>query len=960
MLAFSLVLAIVLFWSIVGFALVSTLYTRRNLLQNALLSPVTGVAATGLLVVALNCAGLPVRYGGPAATVLLAALSAWRLRRVRSHIFPGRRLAPFVGVLLIAAIVTGYPMLRFGFSWVSYCNDDMANYSLGGKLFLDRGHFGVPPDQDIIANRDASSAYWYFYVVKATRHGVEELLAWLSSCTGLSPHQAFMPLILSFHLVLIASAGAMVLRSRKYRKAALLTCLALALSALTTLGTEYQLLGQVCGLGMLTACCAVFFRPLNACKRSEVFFRGILAGGMGLMYPEVIPFFVISFCLYHAVLITRGIESLKHALSSLGISALFAGALLNVMLLVTGLGLLGQAQIGLSPSLTTQFLFPDYMTPVGLATLWGFHAIGQTAVSGSLDLGIVIGGILLVLSLCAAVRQAWRGQPAAFPFLVMLAMALNLFRMRVDFGVYKIAMYIQPFLISTIVISFLQLRESARNRTALRRVYGLAFCALVLSGMRSQAYYSWVSTGTVGGGFVEIPSPSSSDLVGQLKRLQGSQHSTWLSDSTNVVLAKFEALYLGPILFSADPFGRFLDMTEFERSRIGKINPFYQLYKTRARGVELERDSQYPKHYFDMRGALPTADDFNIQRGISGNIESHIIESSRSTDIVNRRVKDESVHRDGQVRVVNGPQNYLMFVTSEFGYPYYTGMPNRLAGRVSMYQPEPDYFFRNETMASIGRVTLFCVVNPSSAVRMVVSYTASLNADRQNSIPPASVIGDERRMLTVTGRGSARLFSAPIHPQQIDGGSFVALDMGTWGWSFPDHRSWLMRLYGKDVLPDSRKIVGFGRDISLISEEEYSSLQAPRSIQLFPSDLSKRDLEYSGIYEDGWIGESSYAVLSQPEGSPDLVVSLAVPMLHGRPASSWAAVLLDGKEVGRQSIHSGLVFFNIPVQGWGKRRVELRLDRADNLPEPDNRPVSARVRFIGFRASNSQVSRARP
>src|SRR2546422_6034271 len=210
MVAFALVLAIFCYWSVIGFALVSRLRSRVNLLQNALLAPVTGLVATVLLVFWINLAGIPVRYGGPAVTLGLAAVAAWLFKR-SSAIVPARRLLPFVAVLLLAALVTGYPILRFGFDWVSYGNDDMANYSLAAKLFLNHGHFELPDPNTVLENRDLGPLWWYYVVVGANRHGTDELLAWVASLTGLWPVQAYMSLMLSLHLVLISAAGSLIL-----------------------------------------------------------------------------------------------------------------------------------------------------------------------------------------------------------------------------------------------------------------------------------------------------------------------------------------------------------------------------------------------------------------------------------------------------------------------------------------------------------------------------------------------------------------------------------------------------------------------------------------------------------------------------------------------------------------------------------------------------------------------------
>src|SRR5205823_3303001 len=149
----------------------------------------------------------------------------------------------------------------------------------------------------------------------------------------------------------------------------------------------------------------------------------------------------------------------------------------------------------------------------------------------------------------------------------------------------------------------------------------------------------------------------------------------------------------------------------------------------------------------------------------------------------------------------------------------------------------------------------------------------------------------------------------------------------------------------------SRRLVGFSRDISVISNEEYEALNAPSALQWFPSDLMHTDLQYSGIYEDGWIAESSYAVLEPKQDESTLLASISIPVLHGQPACSRAVLLLDGKEVAMQSTDSRSLIFKIPFRGRGKHRVELRLDRHAYFPAPDERPVSAHIQYLGFQSS---------
>jgi hypothetical protein len=251
-------------------------------------------------------------------------------------------------------------------------------------------------------------------------------------------------------------------------------------------------------------------------------------------------------------------------------------------------------------------------------------------------------------------------------------------------------------------------------------------------------------------------------------------------------------------------------------------------------------------------------------------------------------------------------------------------------------------------MESLGRTSLFRILNPTPRSRLVLEYTASLSQDHQNRIPAASAIGETREMLPVVGRGSARLISPPLQPQQIGGGDYVALDMGSWGNTFPDHRSFIMSLWGRQYVADNRRIVGFCRDISLISEDQYLAMQTPHAIQSFPEDLKNKNLEYSGIYEDGWVAELSEMVLRQDDGDSHLVVSVLVPAFPGRRVASWAALLVDGREVERKQVDSSAVGFDVLVPGQGRRRIALRFDQAVSLPSPDSRPVSAQLRYVGF------------
>jgi hypothetical protein len=857
---------------------------------------------------------------------------------------PFRRLAPFAATLLLAALATGYPMFRFGFNWISYGNEDMANYCLSAKLLLNHGQFTPPLTQDIVTGRDASLFYWYFDVLEANRRGADEVLAWTLSLTGLTSPQAYMPVILAFQLVLIAATGALVLQGRKCRRTALLVCFWLAVSALITLGTVYQLFAQVSGLGALAGAAAVLLRRPGAGRKSELVLGGLLLATLVTFYPEVLPFLVLGYLVYHSLSIAQGYERVRDDAKTIWPIVAWWLLFVNVSLPVPIITLFGQLR-GVVPSSTVRGLFPYYMTPAAFAYLWGFRAISETPRGMLFDIGIIAGALLFGVALFGAAWQTWRRSPVAIVCLIMLALSLVLFTTQSEFGLYKIALYLQPFLAGVMVLTWDALRARASGSALARTLLAAGLALAIGFGARGQLFYTVRSMGLGGGGLAEIPFASRDGLLSQLKDLPSYRDIT-ISEASSPVLAKFESAYRDRLyFFCTDFFARILGGV---RSPLQRLNPLDALYYADALKTAEARSGQSLRESFDMHAALPQADYFTVNRPIAGNQEAALLEAGQEISRLNRRAKISG--HSGAIRLIStrSEQNHLVFVSSSFGVPSYAPGAYRSLGRISMYQLEDDFFFRGDTMAALGRVSLFRALNPAPRPRVVLEYTASLNQDRENRIPAASAIGNTREMFPSVGRGSARLISPVVQPQEIAGGDYVAVDMGSWGHTFPDRRSFIMGLWGRRNVADNRRIVGFCRDISLISDDQYLAIQAPQAIQTFPGDLKNKNLEYSGIYEDGWVAESSDMVLQQNDGASYLVVSLLVPALEGRRAASWVALLVDGRPVERKPVSSSGVGFNVQVTGKGRRRIGLRFNDAVSLPNPDTRPVSARLRYVGF------------
>src|SRR6185436_16209090 len=122
--AFLLVLVLCAFWGLLGWSLLVWAGGRRNVLRSLMLAPSVGVAAVVVLLFELYRLGLPVRLAGPLITVLIFGGLAWWCPAL-----PPRRAAAWLAIALtLAAAFAGAPLLVDSFNWVSFCNDDMANY----------------------------------------------------------------------------------------------------------------------------------------------------------------------------------------------------------------------------------------------------------------------------------------------------------------------------------------------------------------------------------------------------------------------------------------------------------------------------------------------------------------------------------------------------------------------------------------------------------------------------------------------------------------------------------------------------------------------------------------------------------------------------------------------------------------------------------------------------------------
>src|SRR5207302_10286596 len=98
-------------------------------------------------------------------------------------------------------------------------------------------------------------------------------------------------------------------------------------------------------------------------------------------------------------------------------------------------------------------IFATFVVPSGLASLWGFQQLDSLAAepwrSASIDLRAVVLGFGTV----AAIVLSWRRHPSALVALVMVLLGVLLAYERAAFGLLKLAMFVQPFMLATVTLA---------------------------------------------------------------------------------------------------------------------------------------------------------------------------------------------------------------------------------------------------------------------------------------------------------------------------------------------------------------------------------------------------------------------------------------------------------------------------------------------------------------------------
>jgi hypothetical protein len=918
-------LLLFLFLMLLGKAVMEAISFPFPILRGWLLAPAVGLAVVVLLTLNLNQTGLTVRaFAAPLTVALVAFMGAvfWWKR----PIFPGEQLAPFFGAALFSLLYTCWPMFLYGFRWHGYMNGDMSLYCLGATRVMHHGFYEIPTLEELNGT-DYSQYMWFHAAVAGYRCGSDMFLAWFASLTHDTPLRISMSALGAASMAQLWCAAALVLTRSAYRRLALVTALLVAASPFYILGVMAQLLPQVGGLALLLCLCTLCMRPLVAANHwKTVLPNAALIGAVGatscIYYPEVLPFGALALAGFHLWMLLRRRESIK-SLAAMGAPALILLFIFTRRGIFTAIGVI-LTSLSASTNSRKTTAFDTVLDPSIFASLPGMEPYFGGHRDPWISITIAIGIVFLLIALWIGFRYAWKGEPAAFLLLVMLALGGWLFFSQSAFGIFKLAMYVQPVLLFTTAV-------------VAARIFGkksyLAPALYLLATMATAFIYVSRST-TSAHSSVTLPGFTNSDVRGPT-----------LAPGNEVVVNSVNQV--GAALYGAASIGtdvKWADRDYFEGMADMNYMPLqllplpsrFGLTKDYLKPAIVLRNILNSEHISNeiilghrLRGRNPVMRE--TPSSYLGHPASDPWHSSNNAHLKGK--KDGSYFSFDPIDRVS---NYMFLLSSAQGGPL-----------VSQWPPESDIFHPSGSFYAVGRRLLFEVIRPTSNARLRISLTRTVMGAGRTTLPEnAELLADGNQRLEFVGAGAANVISEPIQFYERKGRFYVALDFGTNGDYFLSHKTGLMRMFRADIQVDNRQLVGFARDIALVTDAQYRGMEPPRRITSWPADLlANPALEFSGIYEDGWTSNRAFVILGGARAGERLHIAAQVPSLPRFLASSGGGrVLLNGTLVYQARVKPGNFEIDYTLTADSPRsRVDFFFDEMDHLPAGDDRPVSARL-----------------
>lgn len=982
---------------------------RPGVLRSWLMAPALGFAIVEICVCNLNQLGnMPVKAFALWLLVFLvcASVAVLRWRKVK---FPGRSLAPFGGVLLFSTVYTGWPAFLHGFNWLSFVNGDMTYFASGAVRMLEHPFYSVPP-VDQLMGWDYTQYTWSGHVAYQVRSGGEMLLAWCAGISHLNPLQVYMSVILALSLCQLCGLGALIVSDSRPRNLALLSMVLLSVSPLFSLATIYQLLPQMGGLPCMLVIAVLLSLLPERRVWAYCVVLAVAVSGIALHYPEAFAFAVLPVVLLWSIRILKQRQFPTMLLVSAGMAAVLVGVLIRENLAAGIVNTLGNVQsAALTGTTAVTAVYPFFMVPSGLAHLFGFLPIGLLPDDPLLSLIILVSLILLGIVAVQSAFGLGRTGLCASMMAVWVLTGLMFFLGGNDYGLFKLAMFCQPALAGCIAAVLWNLNRGwLLAGVALMFAFTVPtqiYYTKASAGLKA-AGVTEVPLASQDGVVFSVPRVTAvSDIV--LLPAQGIagivfRGSQVLFPSVGLLLTKADKVDLkgsktvnsqseihraAPAALHHRPARTLVSVNlagagyprartpEFHKIKTGlpephraaepapRASPGVREYVDRflaaavsagrlparryierqnTRDAAITERLREPREAWNSKFRIPAEDVF----GAGESTPSHLLSLKRRFLFNGLRELPQS-HDYGLFRLTPYPQvkNWLVFIPSSRGPYYYYHQFS-----AALYQPEADPYKQVSYLSGIGSFVLTEILNPSPAVRVRVSVTRSILGEGRVRLPAnAHINGESNVALGLVGAGAANVFSPPVSPLRLGRRFYLAIDMGEPAITFPNRKTGLMRLYNKNWRIDNRAMTAFCRDLSIVSEDEYAALPRPRAVRSFPGDLlNDPRLEFSGIYEDGWVSPDAFIKLGASKSGDRLVVEGSIPGIALQNGSTSVSIEVEGRSE-THTLRGGQFQLVRKVTSANQvTAIRMTFSGSAKLATPDDRLVSALLTSISL------------
>jgi hypothetical protein len=307
------------------------------------------------------------------------------------------------------------------------------------------------------------------------------------------------------------------------------------------------------------------------------------------------------------------------------------------------------------------------------------------------------------------------------------------------------------------------------------------------------------------------------------------------------------------------------------------------------------------------------------------------------------------VQRMYQYKPESEVHDRLVFTHSELSPHYYSSA----RFRAGIFQREPEPITKGRPYEvyfhGTGRYNFFRIIRPSPHLRVMVDFSCTDLGPGRSRLPSrAVVLGEENYPIPFIGHGSARVVTPIVKPEYFEQEAYLTLDFHERPYPIAKPRTGLMRLYGANVSLDDRRLIGFTRDVSVLTDEQYQHLPRPVKIGDFPDDLARYPgLEYSGFYEDGWIAEDSFLKLGASRVGQMFTFRGYIPdIARFRAQGLDLTLVLNGRPTGAMHLTPGeFIVRRLITEPAAITAVSLHFSDAEIYGAGgDQRPVSAFVR----------------